>query len=152
MEKYDIESPHKTFCSLYVGQADFQRELIKSGVYGNVGNVVLPDDNTRLFSYHLLHMFSELGEVMEADERWKKYRDSGYSRECKLEEIADCFLTMMNIAIFSGYQSWEVEEAIVNKIVKNIERIKVINENDKKIKEMEKVAETWEIEEGQDEG
>lgn len=142
----------KDFCALYVGQKDFQQLLIDSGLYGNLGNVMLPDDRTNLFSYHMQAMVSELGEVLEADKRWKNYRNGRYNREEKLEEIADCFLTMMNVAIYSGYQSFEVEDAILRKIGKNKERVEQemankmkVEENNKKIEEEYKEVEKWEI-------
>lgn len=116
--------------SIYIRQECFQQELLDNGMYGNLGYKNVPDDNKNLFSYHMQAIISELGEVLEADKRWKNYRNVEYNRSDKLEEIADCFLTLMNIAIFSGYQSYEVEEAINNKITKNFERLrKELEEN-----------------------
>lgn len=142
----------KDFCAIYVGQKDFQQLLIDSGLYGNLGNVMLPDDRLSMFSYHMQAMVSELGEVLEADKRWKSYRNGRYDREEKLEEIADCFLIMMNVAIYSGYQSFEVEDAILRKIEKNKKRVEQemankmkVEENNKKIEEEYKEAEEWEI-------
>lgn len=113
----------KSFISLYVMQREFQQRLIDEGMYGNLGYVNLPDDRLNLFSYHMQAMISELGEVLEADKRWKNYRGGEYFRSDKLEEIVDCFLTLMNVAIFSGYTSYEVEEAMINKMMENEERL-----------------------------
>lgn len=142
----------KGFCAIYVVQEDFQRLLIDKGMYGNIGNLIIPEDNPRLFSYHIQAMVSELGEVLAADERWKSHRNDKYDRKEKLEEIADCFITMMNVAIYSGYQSYEVEEAILKKIDKNICRVKeeiALDERRKAIKESiernNKIAESWEM-------
>lgn len=112
------------FCGMYACQENFQRLLLKNEMYGNTGYSEIPYNNVKLFSYHMQAMISELGEVLEADKRWKSFRNAEYDRKCKLEEIADCFLTMMNVAIFSGYQSYEVEEAICKKVMKNFERVK----------------------------
>ena len=43
----------------------------------------------------------------------------------KLDEIADVFITAMNIAIHSGFTADEMEEAISNKIKENYERLSV---------------------------
>lgn len=121
----------KDFCNLYADQEDFQRLLLRKGMYGNVGYSEVPSNNIKLFSYHIQAIISELGEVLEADRRWKKYRNGKYDRGSKLEEIADCFITLMNIAIFSGYYGDEVEKAICDKIKKNFGRV---NKNSKKKK------------------
>jgi NTP pyrophosphatase (non-canonical NTP hydrolase) len=79
----------------------------------------LPKDNLEHFSYHIQAMVEELGEVMKADKRWKTHRNSSYNSAEKLEEIADVFITAMNIAIHSGYTSDEVLKEISDKINKN---------------------------------
>lgn len=142
----------KDFCAIYVGQEDFQRFLIDKGMYGNIGNLIIPEDNQKLFSYHIQAMISELGEVLAADERWKNYRNVKYDSKEKLEEIADCFLTMMNVAIYSGYQSYEVEDAIIRKMGKNKKRVEeeiLVEKSREAIKESIKreheVADSWEM-------
>ena len=84
-----------------------------------------PGDNLNQFSYHIQAMVEELGEVMKADKRWKTHRNHRYEPAEKLDEIADVFITAMNIAIHSGFTAEEMEEAISNKIKENYERLSV---------------------------
>lgn len=101
------------FETLYASQVSFQ-EMITGDQ--------LPRDNLPGFSYHVQAMVEELGEVMKADKRWKTHRNERYVPEEKLDEIADVFITAMNIAIHSGYSAQEVAEAIFLKISDNNRR------------------------------
>ena len=60
---------------------------------------------------------------MKADKRWKTHRNHRYEPEEKLDEIADVFITAMNIAIHSGFSDEDIEEAISNKISENYARL-----------------------------
>lgn len=104
---------NNSFKKLFSSQTQFQE---------NVTGVQLPGDNLNWFSYHIQAMVEELGEVMKADKRWKTHRNARYVREEKLDEIADVFITAMNIAIHSGFSAEEVEEAIFLKILDNNRR------------------------------
>ena len=110
----------KTLKELFDIQAGNQREMLKSGMYaGQVGgpiDVELPMDSVSLSSYHIQQLVSEVGEVLTADKRWKSHRQDNYSSSEKLEEIADCFIVMMNIAMFSGFDGEDVTKAIVDKL------------------------------------
>ena len=64
-------------------------------------------------------MVEELGEVMKADKRWKTHRNHRYEPDEKLDEIADVFITAMNISIHSGFTAEDIEKAISNKIKEN---------------------------------
>lgn len=75
-----------------------------------------PADDIKLASYHIQQLMSEIGEVLQADKRWKNMRNEGYDKEHKGEEIADCFIVLMNVAMFSGMTPIELVEAISNKI------------------------------------
>ena len=101
------------FETLYASQVAFQ-EMVTGDT--------LPRDNLHNFSYHVQAMVEELGEVMKADKRWKTHRNTRYVPEEKLDEIADVFITAMNIAIHSGFSASEVSEAIQLKIVDNNRR------------------------------
>lgn len=105
-----------TFNDIYDLQIKNQSLLIDNGKYDNVDKLVLPADNITLSSYHIQQLVSEIGEVLAADKRWKNIRNDKYDRENKLEEIADCFIVLMNIAIFSGINADEFETAIFNKL------------------------------------
>ena len=83
----------------------------------------LPHDDVRLASYNIQQLMSEVGEVLDADKRWKNFRNEKYDRESKLEEIADCFIVLMNISMFSGFSGQEVASAILKKIDVVCERI-----------------------------
>lgn len=79
-------------------------------------DVDLPVDNVNLASYHIQQLMSEIGEVLDADKRWKNFRNDEYNPYNKLEELADCFIVLMNIVMFSGFNGEELAEAVYNKI------------------------------------
>ena len=105
-----------TFKDLYHIQIENQSMLIDHGKYDNVDAMTLPADNVSLSAYHIQQLVSEIGEVLAADKRWKNIRNDKYDRDNKLEEIADCFIVLMNIAIFSGMTADDVEKAIIDKL------------------------------------
>jgi NTP pyrophosphatase (non-canonical NTP hydrolase) len=107
---------------VYEKQTDFQKMVLRyKGMRDLADN--LPADSIPWASYHVQAMVEEMGEVTKADKRWKTHRNENYDRLNKLDEIADVFITTMNIAIFSGFQPEEVNDAIVSKIQQNIERL-----------------------------
>ena len=69
----------------------------------------------------------ELGELMKSDKRWKTHRNARYEPEEKLDEIADVFITAMNISMYSGFSADEVAKAIAKKIAENTEKLKGIS-------------------------
>lgn len=101
-------------------QAENQREMINAGTYDGIADVEygceLPIDNTRMASYHVQQLVSEIGEVLSSDKRWKNMRNNHNCPENKLEEIADCIIVGMNIAMYSGFTGEQLEEAIFKKI------------------------------------
>ena len=111
---------NKTFVDMFNKQAENQREMINAGTYEGVADVEygceLPIDNTRMASYHVQQLVSEIGEVLSSDKRWKNMRNNHNCPENKLEEIADCIIVGMNIAMYSGFTGEQLEEAIFKKI------------------------------------
>lgn len=76
----------------------------------------LPYDSVQLCSYHVQQLMSEIGEVLDADKRWKNFRNEKYDPDAKLDEIADCFIVLMNVAIFSGFNATDVMSAVNAKL------------------------------------
>lgn len=76
--------------------------MLAIGLYNNENIVNVPFDDVKISSYHIQQLISEIGEVLSADKRWKNFRNEKYDKENKLEEIADCFIVLMNISMFSG--------------------------------------------------
>lgn len=72
----------------------------------------IPYDSVSLGSYHIQQLVSEIGEVLDADKRWKNFRNEKYDPEAKLDEIADCFIVLMNVAIFSGFNANDIMSAV----------------------------------------
>lgn len=115
-----------TFWNLFWHQQENQRKMLVDGKYDafkSEGTNEIPVDDVKLMSYHIQQLMSEIGEVLDADKRWKNFRNEEYDENAKLEEIADCFIVMMNIAMFSGFDGSEVVDAIRNKLKKVSERI-----------------------------
>lgn len=108
------------FKASYDNQIHFQEKIT---------GATCPGDNLSQFSYHIQAMVEELGEVMKADKRWKTHRNERYEVSEKLDEIADVFITAMNIAIHSGFTADDIEGAIANKIKENYERLRAKEEN-----------------------
>ena len=95
-------------------QSEFQKEIT---------GLNLPKDDVHWYQYHITAIIEEIGEILKADKRWKTHRNTTYNREEKIDEIADLFVTCVNIALFSGCGSEEVYNAIINKIQINKERL-----------------------------
>ena len=115
-----------TIEELFNLQKENQLKMFQMGTYGEVDVCELPTDNVSLSSYHLLHLVSELGEILEADKRWKSFRNEKYDKKGKAEEIADCFIVLLNIAMYSDIDASELSKAIYNKIKKVSDRVSKI--------------------------
>lgn len=128
MKKMSGKTTNKvTFQDLFEAQTSFQNILIEKGFYDRFKKeetAEAPTDDVSLASYHIQQLVSEIGEILNADKRWKSHRNDRYERQEKLEEIADCFIVLMNVSMFSGFTADEIAEAIKSKLDKNIERIK----------------------------
>lgn len=123
----------KTLTDLFSQQVENQREMLKKGMYDKfvdngyeIGVAGLPVDRPVLSSYHIQQLVSEIGEVLDADKRWKNFRNEKYDKDAKAEELADCFIVLMNVCMFSGLDGEDMEKAILDKLDKVTARI---NEN-----------------------
>ena len=115
-----------TFNELFASQMENQQRMLEKGLYNDYkrpGTKTVPVDDVSVASYHIQQLISEVGEVLQADTRWKNMRNKKYDGENKKEEIADCFIVLMNIAMFSGITGTELAEAIRSKINKVSQRI-----------------------------
>lgn len=95
-------------------QIEFQKRI--------TGIEQLPSDNIEWFSYHMQAMVEELGEVLKADKRWKTHRNTTYNREEKALELADVYITLLNLLMFTGIPFEEFMEMVVNKQMENEEK------------------------------
>lgn len=118
-----------SFEELYDKQLKNQQDMIRAGMYDDYVDFVtksekeLPFDHPRLASYHVQQLVSEIGEVLEADKRWKNIRNGKYDKAGKLDEIADCMIVLLNISMYSGYSADELFDAVSNKMDIVSERI-----------------------------
>lgn len=108
------------FIKLYDSQINFQNEVYK---LEHNTEIVLPQDCLDLFQYHTLAILEELGEVLKADKRWKTHRNQRYIYEEKKDEIADVFITVMNIAIYSGMSADDLLSEVKRKMEENVRRL-----------------------------
>ena len=124
---YQLICPENVpFCSLFLHQQDNQKKMLVDGMYDEFkqeGTTNIPTDDVKLMSYHVQQLMSEIGEVLDADKRWKNFRNQKYDECAKLEEIADCFIVLMNVAMFSGFDGSQVVKAIEKKLNEVSERI-----------------------------
>lgn len=115
-----------TFKELFDKQLVNQDKMLHDGKYNDYKldtTIVVPVDDVKLASYHVQQLMSEIGEVLDADKRWKNFRNNKYDRDAKVEELADCFIVLMNIAMFSGVDAKEFVDAINQKLDIVSERI-----------------------------
>lgn len=108
------------FEEIYKKQMQNQNRMLALGLYENENAVEVPFDNVKISSYHIQQLISEIGEVLSADKRWKNFRNEKYDKENKLEEIADCFIVLMNVAMFSGISY----DMLIEKLNEKIEIVK----------------------------
>lgn len=110
--------------TLFERQGEIQRNMHKQGMYAGfisselsdeIALTGLPIDSPSLSSYHVQHLISEIGEVLDADKRWKNFRNEKYDKAAKLDELADCFIVLMNICMYSDINAGELELAIMDK-------------------------------------
>lgn len=120
------------FRDLFEKQMDNQWILIERGLYdrfmsdtdrANIDRGVFPLDSPALVSYHIQQLVSEIGEVLDADKRWKNFRNDKCDNSAKLDELADCFIVLMNLFMFSGFTAEEAYEAVSTKVQVVNERI-----------------------------
>lgn len=124
------KSSEKSFAQLFKEQMINQDCLLMAGKYDGFkldGTCMVPEDDVKLASYHVQQLMSEIGEVLDADKRWKNFRNDKYDKNAKLEEIADCFIVLMNIAMFSGFNGIQMQNAIEEKLEVFSERIEKEN-------------------------
>ena len=115
-----------TFKELFDKQLVNQDKMLHDGKYNDYKldtTITVPVDDVKLASYHVQQLMSEIGEVLAADKRWKNFRNNKYDRDAKVEELADCFIVLMNIAMFSGVDAKEFVDAINQKLDIVSERI-----------------------------
>ena len=115
-----------TLNELFAQQMANQNKMLEKGLYEaykQIGTESVPVDDICLASYHIQHLMSEIGEVLDADKRWKNFRNEKYDRVAKCDEIADCFIVLMNIAMFSKIDGVELAKAIKKKLDKVSERV-----------------------------
>ena len=118
------------FAKLFKDQMINQNCLLMAGKYDNFKSAntdIVPIDDIKLASYHIQQLMSEIGEVLDADKRWKNFRNDKYDKDAKLEELADCFIVLMNVAMFSGFDGFQMQDAIVKKLNVFSERIEKEN-------------------------
>jgi len=118
--------PEETaFSTLFNMQKKNQELMMAAGLYEGFiyGQENLPTDDTKLMSYHVLQLMSEIGELLDSDKRWKNFRNVKFEKDEKLKELADCFIVLMNVVMFSGFSAEEMVRAIADKIVTVRQRI-----------------------------
>ena len=100
------------------------RELfeLQQKLQNTMFQVETPVDSVEDFKYSILALIGELGEVLDADRRWKNIRKGAYNREAKLDELVDCMAFLLNAILFSGYSAEEFEKEFKKKNEKNFIR------------------------------
>lgn len=101
------------FERLFRQQAGFQSQVEQQ----------LPHDCPKRFQYHMTALQEEMGEVLKADKRWKTHRNTTHDPEEKMDELADCWISLMNITMWSGIDARDMLNGIETKIAENLKRL-----------------------------
>ncbi len=115
-----MKTKNGRFKELFDKQIKFQQQV--------TNDHFIPQDSIKWASYHMLALSEEVGELLKSDKRWKTHRNSHFNPENKLEELADCLITLMNVAMFSTFDSNDLLKAVNKKQNSNFEKL----ENSKK--------------------
>lgn len=113
----------KLFADFFNDQVNFQKEVNEKFGYGAKVEHI-PEDNVEIAKYHMLALMEETGELVKSDKRWKNYRNTHFDKDNKLEELSDCFITLFNVAMYSGISAEELELALTKKMDENVKRIR----------------------------
>lgn len=121
---FDDKDDSITLKGVYENQKQFQRMVIDKYGYDTKDSLVsLPTDSVGVASFHMQALMEEVGELVKSDKRWKNFRNKEYDKDNKLEELADCFICLMNICLFSGVRYYDLEAALVKKLKGNYQRV-----------------------------
>lgn len=118
--------PNETaFATLFEMQKRNQEVMMAKGLYEGFvyENESIPCDDIKIMSYHVMQLMSEIGELLESDKRWKNLRRDKFENDEKLKELADCYIVLMNITMFSGFSAADIVKAIADKIEEVNKRI-----------------------------
>lgn len=110
---------------VFMCQKDLQEHLL---------NVKLPSDRPDLISPYALGLVSEIGEVLQADKRWKAgMSKTGGDDKCHnhkevVNELTDCFLYFVNLCLACNVHYDDLFKAFIetqNKVRKrnNLEEV-----------------------------
>lgn len=116
-----MSKPEFSFVELFKKQIENQKRMFAKGMYEGFKEETtdgseLPINDIKLMSYHTLQLMSEIGELLDSDKRWKNFRNAKFDNKEKKKELADCFIVLINMAMFSGYTPEEMFNAIDEKI------------------------------------
>lgn len=116
-----MSKPEFSFVELFKKQIENQKRMFAKGMYEGFKEETtdgseLPINDIKLMSYHTLQLMSEIGELLDSDKRWKNFRNAKFDNKEKKKEFADCFIVLINMAMFSGYTPEEMFNAIDEKI------------------------------------
>lgn len=92
-------------------------------------SLFLPDERPDYIGFFALGLFSEIGELLQSDKRWKKWKtgDKSYSKKDTEKELADIWLFLINLTLCYGIDAEQLYELcqkkydeVNNREVKNI--------------------------------
>ena len=106
---------------LFQKQLEFQQLIKQDKFEGYV-------DDPEEMSKSILGLISEAGEVLQADQRWKSNgRNTYFDRDEKIVEIADCFIFLLNVCIYSDVTAFDIVNAVDGKININRQRYNMVD-------------------------
>ena len=106
---------------LFQKQLEFQQLIKQDKFEGYV-------DDPEEMSKSILGLIGESGEVLQADQRWKSNgRNTYFDREEKIAEIADCFIFLLNVCIYSDVTAFDIANAVDDKININRKRYNMVD-------------------------
>ncbi len=101
-----------------------------------LSNLTLPCDIEDNFFYNVLLMFEEIGEILHTDRRYRReaYRaTNNYNEREKISELADLFLIILNLIIYSGYELDTFLDIVQRKQTENLKNFVKTIDNAKNV-------------------
>ena len=92
-----------------------QKQIQLQGIF--YPNSDLPKHDGQLFSTYMLGLESEVGEVLQADKTWKPFHKGDRDPQAVKQELADCFLFLINAALAQGMSAWDMLDEMRKKQV-----------------------------------
>lgn len=103
-----------TLKDIFDKQAALQKDWVKKD---------FPCIDPKLSMYYAFGLFTEIGEVFQADKSWKPFNVGPRNHEDVKEELTDCMLYLVNLMLAEGMTAEDIEKCYLKKYEKVVGRL-----------------------------